>query len=64
MGCIKSGTKIYYLVSSDNEMARYRFRKVNTNSVRWNYETMGLAEVLKRSDLIKEEDYTKLNKVA
>lgn len=64
MGCIKSGTKIYYLVSSDNEMARYRFRKVNTNSVRWNYETMGFAEVLKRSDLIKEEDYTKLNKVA
>lgn len=64
LGAVMSGTTIYYLTSSDNELARFNFRKVNTRSVRWNYANMPLESIMSRSEVIRSEFYTKLSGVA
>ena len=63
-GGVMSGTKIYYLVSDNAELAKVRFRKANSLSITWQYIDFSLGEILDKSSLIKEEMYEVLKKVA
>ena len=64
MGCVMGGTKMYYLVSDNGELAKVKFRKVNTLSIRWQYIDFSLDEILDKSSIIKVEMYEDLKKVA
>ncbi len=63
-GGVMSGTKIYYLVSDNAELAKVKFRKPNTRSIYWQYIDFSLGEILDKSSLIKVEMYDGLKKVA
>ena len=63
-GGVMSGTKIYYLVSDNAELAKVRFRKANSRSISWQYIDFSLGEILDKSSIIKEEMYDGLKKVA
>ena len=64
MGCVMGGTKMYYLVSDNGELAKVKFRKANALSVRWQYIDFSLDEILDKSSIIKVEMYENLKKVA
>ena len=64
MGCVMGGTKMYYLVSDNGELAKVKFRKANALSVRWQYIDFSLDEILDKSSIIKVEMYEDLKKVA
>ena len=64
MDCIKNGTRMYYLVSDNAELAKVKFRKANARSISWQYIDFSLGEILDKSSLIKEEMYEVLKKVA
>ena len=64
MGCVMGGTKMYYLVSDNADLAKVKFRKVNTISIRWQYIRLSLSEILDKSSIIKTEMYGNLKKVA
>ena len=64
MGCVMSGTKMYYIVSDNADLAKVKFRKVNTLSIRWQYIRLSLSEILDKSSIIKTEMYGTLKKVA
>ena len=64
MGCIKNGTRMYYLVSDNAELAKVKFRKANARSISWQYIDFSLGEILDKSSLIKVEMYDGLKKVA
>ena len=64
MGCVMGGTKMYYLVSDNGELAKVKFRKANALSVRWQYIDFSLDEILDKSSSIKVEMYENLKKVA
>ena len=59
-----SGTKMYYIVSDNADLAKVKFRKVNTLSIRWQYIRLSLSEILDKSSIIKTEMYGNLKKVA
>lgn len=63
-GGVMSGTKIYYLVSDNAELANVKFRKVNTLHIRWQYINFTLSEILDKASVIKAEMYENLKKVA
>ena len=63
-GGVMSGTKIYYLVSDNAELAKVKFRKANARFISWQYIDFSLGEILDKSSLIKEEMYEVLKKVA
>ena len=63
-GGVMSGTKIYYLVSDNAELAKVKLRKANARSISWQYIDFSLGEILDKSSLIKEEMYEVLKKVA
>lgn len=63
-GGVMSGTKIYYLVSDNAELAMVKFRKVNTLHIRWQYINLTLSEILGKASVIKAEMYENLKKVA
>lgn len=64
MGCIKNGTRMYYLVSDNAELAKVKFRKANARSIYWQHIDFSLGEILDKSSLIKVEMYDGLKKVA
>lgn len=64
MDCIKNGTRMYYLVSDNAELAKVKFRKANARSISWQYIDFSLGEILEKSSIIKEEMYEVLKKVA
>lgn len=64
MGCVMGGTKMYYLVSDNGELAKVKLRKANARSISWQYIDFSLGEILDKSSLIKEETYEVLKKVA
>lgn len=64
LGGVKSGTKMYYLVSDNVELARFKFRKSNARSINWQYTTFALNEILERGEVVKTEMYGELSKVA
>ena len=64
MGCIKNGTRMYYLVSDNAELAKVKFRKANARSIYWQHIDFSLGEILDKSSLIKVEMYEVLKKVA
>lgn len=64
MDCIKNGTRMYYLVSDNAELAKVKLRKANARSISWQYIDFSLGEILDKSSLIKEETYEVLKKVA
>ena len=64
MGCVMGGTKMYYLVSDNGELAKVKFRKANALSVRWQYIDFSLDEILDKSSIIKVEMYENLKRVA
>lgn len=64
MDCIKNGTRMYYIVSDNAELAKVKFRKANARSISWQYIDFSLGEILDKSSLIKEEMYEVLKKVA
>ena len=64
MDCIKNGTRMYYLVSDNAELAKVKFRKANARSISWQYIDFSLGEILDKSSIIKEEMYEVLKKVA
>lgn len=64
LGGVMSGTKMYYLVSDNAELANVKFRKVNTLHIRWQYINFTLSEILDKASVIKAEMYENLKKVA
>ena len=64
MGCIKNGTRMYYLVSDNVELAKVKFRKANARSIYWQHIDFSLGEILDKSSIIKVEMYEDLKKVA
>lgn len=64
MGCIKNGTRMYYLVSDNAELAKVKFRKANARSIYWQYIDFSIDDILDKSSLIKVEMYDSLKKVA
>ena len=64
MGGVKNGTRMYYLVSDNAELAKVKFRKANARSIYWQHIDFSLGEILDKSSLIKVEMYDGLKKVA
>ena len=64
LGAIKSGTEMYYFISDNVDLAEVKFRKANARSVRWQYVSFTLEEILNKGDVVKTEVYTELKKVA
>lgn len=64
MGGVKNGTRMYYLVSDNVELAKVKFRKANARSIYWQHIDFSLGEILDKSSLIKVEMYDGLKKVA
>ena len=64
LGGVMSGTKMYYLVSDNAELAMVKFRKVNTLHIRWQHINLTLSEILGKASVIKAEMYENLKKVA
>ena len=63
-GCVMSGTKMYYLISDDVDLANVKFRKTKSLSIHWQRVSFTLYEILNKGELIKTEMYGELKKTA
>lgn len=64
LGAIKDNTKVYFLSSSDMNLARYKTRKLNANSVNWNYLKLSVSDLKLIGVIYHTEIYIKTSNAA